>query len=248
MVTFTEAATKELRDRIRARLTQAAEVFSDNPDDPNPPAETALIYQLRDQDYPDPATWPECRKRLLLAAEWMDEAAVSTIHGWCNRMLSEHAFDSGSLFRISLETDQSELLDEVVRDYWRTFAYPLPAELMEELLDHWKTPSDLRKAVRNLLSEKPPAPSGNIHNAIDAAVRERKEERTPSSPCHGASGKPKWKTCSRVWARTSMATAATPCSGPGLTCCNGPGTTPCCRKDWRRRGFRTRLRRALPAR
>ena len=47
----------------------------------------------------------------------MDEAAVSTIHGWCNRMLSEHAFDSGSLFRISLETDQSELLDEVVRDY-----------------------------------------------------------------------------------------------------------------------------------
>ncbi|SES87745.1 DNA helicase/exodeoxyribonuclease V, beta subunit [Marinobacter segnicrescens] len=175
VVTFTEAATKELRDRIRARLTQAAEVFSDNPDDPNPPAETALIYQLRDQDYPDPATWPECRKRLLLAAEWMDEAAVSTIHGWCNRMLSEHAFDSGSLFRISLETDQSELLDEVVRDYWRTFAYPLPAELMEELLDHWKTPSDLRKAVRNLLSEKPPAPSGNIHNAIDAAVRERKE-------------------------------------------------------------------------
>ncbi len=35
---------------------------------------------------------------LQLAGEWMDEAAVSTIHGWCYRMLREHAFDSGSLF------------------------------------------------------------------------------------------------------------------------------------------------------
>ena len=80
VVTFTEAATKELRDRIRTRLTQAAEVFSDTPDDPEPPAETALIYKLRNENYPDPSTWPDCRKQLLLAAEWMDEAAVSTIH------------------------------------------------------------------------------------------------------------------------------------------------------------------------
>jgi len=49
VVTFTEAATKELRDRIRTRLTQAAEVFSDAPDEPEPPVETALIYQLRNE-------------------------------------------------------------------------------------------------------------------------------------------------------------------------------------------------------
>ena len=39
VVTFTEAATKELRDRIRTRLTQAAEVFSDAPDEPKWPSE-----------------------------------------------------------------------------------------------------------------------------------------------------------------------------------------------------------------
>ena len=125
VVTFTDAATKELRDRIRIRLTQAAEVFSNVADSTPPTAETTLIHQLRDEGYPNPATWPDCRKKLLLAAEWMDEAAVSTIHAWCNRMLSEHAFDSGSLFRLTLETDQSSLMDEVVRDYWRTFIYPL---------------------------------------------------------------------------------------------------------------------------
>ncbi|WP_375172423.1 exodeoxyribonuclease V subunit beta [Marinobacter sp.] len=175
VVTFTDAATKELRDRIRTRLTQAAEVFSDGPDDPNPPAETRLIYDLRNQSYPDRASWPDCRKKLLLAAEWMDEAAVSTIHGWCNRMLSEHAFDSGSLFKLTLETDQSELLDEVTRDYWRTFVYPLPPALMDEALGHWQTPADLRKAVRNLIDD-PHAlgtPPESVHQAIGQVVDQR---------------------------------------------------------------------------
>ncbi|PHQ24971.1 exodeoxyribonuclease V subunit beta [Marinobacter guineae] len=179
VVTFTEAATKELRDRIRTRLTQAAEVFSDAPDEPEPPAETALIYQLRNEGYPDPATWPDCRKKLLLAAEWMDEAAVSTIHSFCNRMLSEHAFDSGSLFKLPLETDQSELLDEVARDYWRTFVYPLPPALMDEALSHWKTPGELRKAVRNLIDE--PDSLGTPPNDVDQAINQVVSQRLARS-------------------------------------------------------------------
>jgi exodeoxyribonuclease V beta subunit len=178
VVTFTEAATKELRDRIRTRLTQAAEVFSEAADESDPPAETALIYQLRNESYPDPASWPECRKKLLLAAEWMDEAAVSTIHSFCNRMLSEHAFDSGSLFKLTLETDQSELLDEVARDYWRTFVYPLPPMLMDEALSHWRTPGDLRQGVRNLIDDPQSlgTPPDSVHQAIDQVVRRRLEQ------------------------------------------------------------------------
>ena len=70
----------------------------------------------------DPALWSACARRLELAANWMDEAAVYTIHSWCNRMLQQHAFDSGSLFRQEVNTDDTELLNEVVRDYWRTFS------------------------------------------------------------------------------------------------------------------------------
>jgi hypothetical protein len=36
--------------------------------------------------------------RLAMAAEAMDDAAVHTIDAWCQRMLREHAFDSGCLF------------------------------------------------------------------------------------------------------------------------------------------------------
>ncbi|WP_100638858.1 exodeoxyribonuclease V subunit beta [Marinobacter salexigens] len=178
VVTFTEAATKELRDRIRTRLTQAAEVFSEHAAELEPSPETALIHKLRDESYPDPASWPDCRKKLLLAAEWMDEAAVSTIHGFCNRMLSEHAFDSGSLFKLTLETDQSELLDDVARDYWRTFVYPLPPMLMDEALSHWKTPTDLRSAVRNLIGDPDSlgTPPADVHNAIEQVVTERENQ------------------------------------------------------------------------
>ncbi|KPQ00237.1 exodeoxyribonuclease V subunit beta [Marinobacter sp. HL-58] len=176
VVTFTEAATKELRDRIRARLTEAAALFAEDPQTVDTTA-TAKDPLVNLRNACPAADWPACRRKLLLAAEWMDEAAVSTIHGWCNRMLSEHAFDSGSLFRQTLETSQTELLDDVVRDYWRTFIYPLPPELMGEVLDHWQTPESLRKSVRNLLPhvDALPAPEQDPVAAAEEAKRRREE-------------------------------------------------------------------------
>lgn len=112
VVTFTDAATQELRDRIRAKLVEAAQVFRLEQAEPDP------LLQRLCEDYPQ-EQWAYCAQRLDQAAQWMDEAAVSTIHAWCQRMLREHAFDSGSLFTQTLETDHSDLLALVVKDYWR---------------------------------------------------------------------------------------------------------------------------------
>ncbi|MCP5232555.1 MAG: exodeoxyribonuclease V subunit beta [Zoogloeaceae bacterium] len=146
VVTFTEAATKELRDRIRRRLAQAAEVFQS---DPCAVPETDEFLAALSNAYPFEA-WPGCARKLQLAAEWMDEAAVSTIHGWCNRMLREHAFDSASLFSQKLETDQSELFAEVVRDYWRIFYAGLPVAGALEVSKWWNGPEALQKAIDGL--------------------------------------------------------------------------------------------------
>jgi exodeoxyribonuclease V beta subunit len=150
VVTFTDAATKELRERIRARLMEAAGYFRAEPEEveARPPDED-LLHDLR-AAYPEDQ-WPACARRLQLAGEWMDEAAVSTIHGWCNRMLSEHAFDSDSLFSQTLETDQSELRAEVVRDYWRTFLAPLDAQSALEVRQWFKSPSELQSEIRGLV-------------------------------------------------------------------------------------------------
>ncbi|MFU2316268.1 exodeoxyribonuclease V subunit beta [Rahnella sp. PCH160] len=147
VVTFTDAATKELRDRIRERLSRAAACFLEDPDEPS--AGDEFLLSLR-AEYP-PEEWAGCARKLQLAAEWMDESAVSTIHGWCNRMLGEHAFDSDSLFTQTLETDQTELLMNVVRDYWRSFYFSLPEPDIRTLRAWWRSPEDLHKNVSPLL-------------------------------------------------------------------------------------------------
>ncbi|MBX5576015.1 exodeoxyribonuclease V subunit beta [Pseudomonas aeruginosa] len=165
VVTFTDAATRELRDRIRARLVEAAAVFRGDgqPDD--------LLAQLRDE-IPE-GEWAVCARRLELAAQWMDEAAVSTIHGWCQRMLREHAFDSGSLFNQTLETDHSELLAEVIRDYWRQHCYPLKGVALDWAVGNWGAPASLGDQLRPLLNEAAVVSTQRLSELLESALLDR---------------------------------------------------------------------------
>ena len=176
VVTFTDAATQELRDRIRTRLAEAAGYFYADPAElALAPAGDELLRELR-AEYPE-KEWPACARKLQMAAEWMDEAAVSTIHGWCNRMLREHAFDSDSLFVQTLETDQSELLAEVVRDYWRTFMAPLELESAADVLDWWSGPSVLQGNLRNLIDHAGLLKTDSEPSVALEAAREERQRR-----------------------------------------------------------------------
>jgi exodeoxyribonuclease V beta subunit len=169
VVTFTDAATKELRDRIRQRLTEAAQHFRGTLPRPD-----AYLRRLRD-DHAE-ADWPRCARRLEIAAEWMDEAAISTIHAWCNRMLREHAFDSGSLFAQTLEADHSELLLESVRDYWRIHCYPLAGEGLEWVLEQWQEPRSLvRKLVLDPGQSDPATAQPPLGEVFEGIHRRRLE-------------------------------------------------------------------------
>jgi hypothetical protein len=64
----------------------------------------------------------------------MDEAAIFTIDAWCQRMLREHAFDSGSLFDEELVSDERALFEDAAHDYWRQHVYPLNAAALGALL------------------------------------------------------------------------------------------------------------------
>ncbi|PPB13654.1 exodeoxyribonuclease V subunit beta [Pseudomonas aeruginosa] len=170
VVTFTDAATKELRERIRARLAEAAHFFRGELEGADP-----LLHQLRD-DYPQEA-WPRCAGRLEIAVQWMDEAAVSTIHGWCQRMLREHAFDSGSLFTQTLETDHSELLGQVMRDYWRRFCYSMQGQALAWVRSHWVSPDALLPRIRPLFGRVRAEQHGAEPAAlIEASLQQRSEQ------------------------------------------------------------------------
>jgi exodeoxyribonuclease V beta subunit len=84
VMTFTEMATAELRSKIRDRLSRAAQYFQKPvdalTDDP-------FLEEIK-QSY-ESSLWPNCAAKLNLAAQWMDEAAIFTIHAWSARMLKE---------------------------------------------------------------------------------------------------------------------------------------------------------------
>jgi exodeoxyribonuclease V beta subunit len=141
VMTFTDAATAELRARIRKRLAQAALFFAQN----EQADADAFLHQLRAGIAP--CDWPQCAARLDMAAQWMDDAAIYTIHGWSSRMLKSHAFDSASLFVQSRVEDAEKLLLLAAQDYWREWFYPLRPEQLGALQGLGNTPLELLKRV-----------------------------------------------------------------------------------------------------
>ena len=73
----------------------------------------------------------------------MDEAAIFTIHGFCQRMLTQNAFESGSRFQNEFITDESQIKLQVVSDYWRRHFYPLPKVLAAQIQTLWSSPHQL---------------------------------------------------------------------------------------------------------
>ncbi|MCP4577065.1 MAG: exodeoxyribonuclease V subunit beta [Deltaproteobacteria bacterium] len=172
VVTFTNAATEELRDRIRKKLVEAAAFFRGEE------SEDEFLEGLG-HGFPQ-ESWLEKARILERAALWMDEAAIHTIHGWSNRMLRQYAFFCGSPFDLELAPDDQELLEEAACDYWRSHFYSLPPEQLAELLALIKctTPQALLNEVKSILNQDlcsggdPFEMLEQRHQAILAAQRE----------------------------------------------------------------------------
>jgi len=113
VVTFTEAATAELKDRILNLLRKSCSAFSTGDSD-----DRFLRSLLK--KYTDHET---ARTLLNDAIRSFDQAAIFTIHGFCLRTLQENAFESGSLFDTELMVDQNEIYQEIAEDFWRSNFY-----------------------------------------------------------------------------------------------------------------------------
>lgn len=181
-VTFTEAATQELRARIRARLLLAAALSGETPGEGSVEAspEATLTRALLEAHL---AHGGESRaalqRRLRDAADGIDLASVFTIHGFCARVLREHALESGHGFDApTLLTNDLPLRKEIATDLWR--AHGADAAGAEDLLALWKGgPDALAGDLSQLLREPlllprtatlPPDPSSAREAAADVLV------------------------------------------------------------------------------
>ena len=156
VMTFTRAATRELSDRIRERLLQAAQCFrGERQPEPEDTFLIDLIAHYEPGTERSRAAWA-----LATAAEGMDDASIHTIDAWCQRMLREHAFDSGSLFDEELVADEEAMRMEAAYDYWRQACYPLDGEQLSQVLGIWNHVDKLIEDLRDLMREDIPAHAG----------------------------------------------------------------------------------------
>jgi exodeoxyribonuclease V beta subunit len=113
VVTFTEAATGELKERIRTALREALKAVSAGQSEDS--FLSVLIARQKDSAV--------SLRRLREALRAFDQAGIFTIHGFCLRILREHAFESGALFDTELITEQEHIQREIVEDFWRQHFY-----------------------------------------------------------------------------------------------------------------------------
>ena len=112
VVTFTDKATQELVTRIRRVLREADLVFGDSP-----PARDVVnddLFVLREHHGDTGAAII----RAALGA--LDDLAVSTIHGFCQRMLTENALETRMPFRTTFVQDDTEPLLRAAMDWTRS--------------------------------------------------------------------------------------------------------------------------------
>ena len=142
VVTYTEAATQELRARIRTRIREALEVMEGGD------TQDAFLEELYEKV--SQTSLKRMRDLLERALGAFDTASIFTIHGFCLRALQDNAFESGSLYDTELVTDQTELLRDIVEDFWRMHFFREPAPLLGYTLRNRHSPETFISLLKNL--------------------------------------------------------------------------------------------------
>ena len=142
VMTFTRAATAELKARLSREVQQAHDGWGQ--------LEGDFYGHLQQQ-------MPANRARALLqqALLFMDEAAIYTIHSFCKRALTQQAFASGISFDADLDSDTSQLMMEALEDWYRTESR---GTAFDELQGFYATPEDFAQAWGMAIQSSEPIP------------------------------------------------------------------------------------------
>ena len=133
IVTFTNAATQELRGRIRELVYQVSLYLQQ---DAGVAAEFDELFK----------SWQgnaDALFKLQRALINFDEAAIYSIHGFCQRLLSVFPLETQSLLQQKIISNEKELQQQAVRDFWRKKIVGCERKRLEWILQHWKQPDDL---------------------------------------------------------------------------------------------------------
>ncbi len=174
-ITFTEAATAELRARVRARLTRALDAVQAK----EAPAGDLALARIVEAVPRDTAAL-----RLELALRSFDLAAISTIHGFSHRMLRELAFDSGEEPELELLADTSDILREIVDDTFAKVVASVSSGELETLASLGFTRENLVLVAEQMTSATAPEVSPKDVGGFDDVRARVRDWATKTAALH----------------------------------------------------------------
>lgn len=194
VVTYTEAATAELRERIHSKIRKAllccklilrhqnvdplsvrmdAESIQTLLSPVKDPFLEVWIAQLltSDEVVDQSAELQRISILLELAFTSFEEAAVYTIHAFCRKVLSDNLLESRSSSEFELVTDLSGTLEETVQDFWRKKISGLTIEEWKLFQSVFPDLSKLQELVKENVDKGnlkilPESPTENIKEYI----------------------------------------------------------------------------------
>lgn len=159
VVTFTKAATKELKARVYNNLYCALEYLQGgHSDDPIMTNIVDRAVKLRDKN--------SVLNSLQQAVLNIDEAAIYTIHGFCQKVLSQFSFYAGLSFQQSLMQSPDRILLTIAQQYWRQNFYRLDAMAANCVMQFFNTPEKMLEHLKPLLNTKIVEKSINIEQQL----------------------------------------------------------------------------------
>ncbi len=172
VVTFTNAATNEMHARIQERLCQALACL-DGSSAPDPLLE-GLLQRVVATDGSKTA-----RSLLQAALLNMDEAPVCTIHGFCQRTLTDFAFATGTPFAQDFLESDHDLRLEIIEDFWRQHFYPLSSKQAGWVASIFKDPLTLLSRLSPLLAHHDLVLRPEVNESAHHALLDQLQELFP---------------------------------------------------------------------
>lgn len=143
IVTFTKAATAELRLRIYARILDVNQAFKNARSDD--PFIQDILSLIPIEEY------TKARSILNDAERLMSDANIFTIHGFCQRFLSQNPLDSLLPFDFTLETSDTEIKEATAKQFWREYCYYFSDSLASIAYKVYKNPQHVHNTVNRFL-------------------------------------------------------------------------------------------------
>ncbi|MBO5922998.1 MAG: UvrD-helicase domain-containing protein, partial [Lentisphaeria bacterium] len=175
VVTFTDKATKELAGRLRKMLELLTGVLNKCSTASEKDQERA--QKLLESFTRQGITYSIQKKRLEEALHNIDDCRVSTIHGFCSKLLAEYAFESSMAFQVKLEKNVQSITEKLIKDFCRSTRYSAVDLPGWEELDPGnlvQTVNDLmgRHSARLLLMREPFESKEAIYNRLHELQQE----------------------------------------------------------------------------